>query len=105
MQARQTTCRTTVGQQTAERRAELTAALQEELRRSDLDAALLDITPTKSGARYALKQIDRWMKPRWVPPGMAAVPGKAWIRYELKRPGFSGGRMSQATISRVSMAA
>jgi aldehyde dehydrogenase (NAD+) len=65
-----------------EREAELVAALGSDLRRSPVDALMLDLTSTKAEVRHALKHLRRWMRPRRVRAPVTALPGRAWYQYD-----------------------
>jgi acyl-CoA reductase-like NAD-dependent aldehyde dehydrogenase len=65
-----------------ERESEFAAALGADLGRSPLDAALLDLAPTRAEVRHALASLRSWprRRPVWTP--LPALPGRSWYRYE-----------------------
>ncbi len=66
----------------AEREAEISAALTEDLGRSSFEAWLGDIASTKAEATFARKHFRAWAKPRKQPIPLAHMPGRAWVQYD-----------------------
>lgn len=63
-------------------REQIVAAVQADLRREKLEAAMLEIPATRSEAVAAAKHVAKWAKPERVRTGIAAMPGKSWVQYE-----------------------
>lgn len=66
----------------AEQGPALSTALIKDLRRTDIEAGLFDIMPTKGELTHARKRFRSWMRPRRVPTSLATKPGRAWVQYE-----------------------
>ncbi|SDH18220.1 aldehyde dehydrogenase family protein [Klenkia brasiliensis] len=65
-----------------EGKEDLARAIQADLRRSELEAVMLDLVATRSEAQLAVKQLASWVKPRRVRTPVAALPGRSWVQYE-----------------------
>ncbi len=57
-------------------------ALHEDLGRSPFEAWLVDCAPTVGEARYAAKNVGKWMRRRYRLLEMAQLPGLGWVEYE-----------------------
>lgn len=68
----------------AEREHELAAALDADLGKPALAGWMADIVPPRNEARYALRHLAAWVRPRRVSVPIAYKPGRAWVEHEPK---------------------
>lgn len=66
----------------AEEEAGIAAALAADLGRNPHDSWFGDVAPTRGEVDYALRHLNRWIRPRRVPVPLALMPGRAAYRYE-----------------------
>ena len=66
----------------AEREPEIAAALASDLGRNAHDSWFGDIASTQGEVDFALKHLDKWVKPTRVSVPPALLGGRAWYRYE-----------------------
>ena len=66
----------------AEREKEFADALGQDLGRSAVEAWLADLAPVTAEAKFALKNLRKWMKPTRVKMPISVQPGKAWVQPE-----------------------
>ena len=66
----------------SECREQIVAAVQADLRRDKIEAAMLEIPATRSQIQHAIKHVAKWARPLRVSTGMTAMPGKSWMQYE-----------------------
>jgi aldehyde dehydrogenase (NAD+) len=66
----------------AENEEALLDAVISDHRRERSEAFVGDIAPVISGARYALKNLDSWARPRRASLPITMRPGKAWFQHE-----------------------
>lgn len=65
-----------------ERESEIVAAIGADLGRNAQDSWFGDIASTKGEAEYAIKHLEKWMRPTRVGVPLALMPGRASYRYE-----------------------
>jgi aldehyde dehydrogenase (NAD+) len=65
-----------------EREKEFAAALAEDLGRQPVEAWLADLAPVTAEAKFAIKNLRKWVKPTRVKVPLSVQPGKAWYQYE-----------------------
>jgi aldehyde dehydrogenase (NAD+) len=65
-----------------EREADFARALEKDLGRPRVDAWLADLAPVTGEAEYAIKHLQRWVKPTKVKVPLGVAPAKAWYQYE-----------------------
>jgi aldehyde dehydrogenase (NAD+) len=66
----------------AERESEMATALASDLGRNAHDTWFGDIASTVGEAKYAIKHLRKWMKPKRTSVPLALMPGKAAYQYE-----------------------
>jgi aldehyde dehydrogenase (NAD+) len=66
------------------RREEICAAMAEDFRKPAAEVDLSEIYPVVSEARYAMRHLRRWMKPKRVPGRLALFGSRSTIQYEPK---------------------
>jgi len=66
----------------SERADELTAALGEDLGRTEFESIMFDLVSTTPEIAHARKNLKRWVRPRRVRTPINVKPGKAWYTYE-----------------------
>ena len=66
----------------AERETEFSAALTQDLGRSDTEAWLADLAPVDGESRYARKKLRSWTNRTRVSVPLSTMPAKAWYQYE-----------------------
>jgi aldehyde dehydrogenase (NAD+) len=64
--------------------ADLAEALARDLGKSRFETVLAETGFVSAEARYALKHLDSWARPRRVPTPLLAQPARSWIRAEPK---------------------
>src|SRR6201999_3480374 len=65
-----------------ENEAAIAAALAEDLDRGPFEAFIADIATTAGEARYAAKNVKKWMRRKYRLLELAQLPGRGWIEYE-----------------------
>ncbi|MGH3554672.1 MAG: aldehyde dehydrogenase family protein, partial [Mycobacterium sp.] len=65
-----------------ENEADIAAALEKDLCRKPFEAWLADIANTVGEARYAAKNVKKWMRRKHRLLEAAQLPGRGWIEYE-----------------------
>jgi aldehyde dehydrogenase (NAD+) len=65
-----------------EREKEFAEALAQDLGRGAVEAWLADLAPVTAEAKFAVKNVHKWMKPDRVKMPMSVQPGKAWVQPE-----------------------
>jgi aldehyde dehydrogenase (NAD+) len=65
-----------------EREKEFAEALEQDLGRGAVEAWLADLAPVTAEAKFAVKNVRKWMKPDRVKMPMSVQPGKAWVQPE-----------------------
>jgi aldehyde dehydrogenase (NAD+) len=63
---------------------ELYLALEKDLRKSPVEAELLEVYPVFAEIDFAIKNLKRWMKPHKVKSPLALIGSRSEIRYEPK---------------------
>ncbi|MFV0300511.1 MAG: aldehyde dehydrogenase family protein, partial [Paracoccus sp. (in: a-proteobacteria)] len=58
------------------------AAVQADLRKSRIEAYLAEIGLLRAEAKFALKHLNTWARPRKVKTPMMVQPGKSWLQPE-----------------------
>jgi aldehyde dehydrogenase (NAD+) len=66
----------------AENEARIAEALQADLCRKPFEAWLADTATTAAEARYAAKQVKKWMRRKHHLLELAQLPGRGWVEYE-----------------------
>ena len=60
----------------------IAAALEKDLDRSPFEAWLADAATTAGEARYAAKNVKKWMRRKYRLLELAQLPGRGWVEYE-----------------------
>src|ERR1700742_2082021 len=60
----------------------IAAALEKDLDRSPFEAWLADSATTAGEARYAAKNVKKWMRRKYRLLELAQLPGRGWVEYE-----------------------
>jgi aldehyde dehydrogenase (NAD+) len=60
----------------------IAAALEKDLDRSPFEAWLADTATTAGEARYAAKNVKKWMRRKYRLLELAQLPGRGWVEYE-----------------------
>lgn len=71
-----------LAQMMAENEAQIAAALQADLDRKPFEAWLADTAGTVAEARYAAKQLKKWVRRKYRRLELAQLPGRGWVEYE-----------------------
>ncbi len=66
----------------AENEPAIAAALEKDLDRSPFEAWLADIATTAGEARYAAKNVKKWVRRKHRLLELAQLPGRGWVEYE-----------------------
>ena len=66
----------------AENESAIAAALEKDLDRSPFEAWLADSATTAGEARYAAKNVKKWMRRKYRLLELAQLPGRGWVEYE-----------------------
>src|SRR5271169_2036940 len=66
----------------AENEPAIASALEEDLDRSPFEAWLADSATTAGEARYAAKNVKKWMRRKYRLLELAQLPGRGWVEYE-----------------------
>ena len=67
-----------------EHEAELLQAMADDFGKPRFEAWMTDLMPVAVEASHTAKHLARWMRPRWVWPGKANLPGRSWTVAEPK---------------------
>jgi aldehyde dehydrogenase (NAD+) len=59
--------------------AEIVRAIQDDLRRHEIEAFVADVGHAKAEIRYLIKHLEAWAKPKKVRLSLTSLPGKGWI--------------------------
>ena len=65
-----------------ENESAIAAALEKDLDRSPFEAWLADSATTAGEARYAAKNVKKWMRRKYRLLALAQLPGRGWVEYE-----------------------
>ena len=65
-----------------ENESAIAAALEKDLDRSPFEAWLADSATTAGEARYAAKNVKKWMRRKYRLLELAQLPGRGWVEYE-----------------------
>lgn len=65
-----------------ENEAALVEALHQDLDRSPFEAWLVDCAPTAGEARFAARNVGKWMRRRYRLLELSQLPGLGWVEYE-----------------------
>jgi aldehyde dehydrogenase (NAD+) len=66
----------------AENEPAIAAALEKDLDRSPFEAWLADVAVTAGEARYAAKNVKKWMRRQYRLLELSQLPGRGWVEYE-----------------------
>ncbi|HEY2448535.1 MAG TPA: aldehyde dehydrogenase family protein [Mycobacterium sp.] len=66
----------------AENEPAIATALEKDLDRSPFEAWLADVATTAGEARYAAKNVKKWMRRKHRLLELAQLPGRGWVEYE-----------------------